>query len=410
MSIYSIKNNLLCALLFTPPVALAEPTALIEDVLVTGVYSPVPLSEMSGSVTVLDAELLKATNKRTIADALRAVPGLLIEKQGGAGGLTAVSIRGGEANFTLVLVDGVQINDPTNTRRGSFDFGNIEIGNIERIEVVRGPQSALYGSDALSGVINIITRGATSGRRQQLTGEWGEDGHRRYRLAATGTAQDFSYSMHVSRNESGEVVKGSTRDNDEYNLALNWSPGPAHQLNMQLRYLDGERTSFPEQSGGPEFAVITELDNSDYTDKTLSVRWKWRILPKWRSELKVSRLDRDENYSSPGIFPFYEVPPQAARTKFTREQLQWVNSISLGDNYHFDVGADYRQESGDSGGWLDFGYIALPTNFQLDRNTSGMFLGAHAQLLPGLMLQGSVRHDQPDGFDAETTVNIGTKY
>ena len=121
----------------------------IEDVLVTGTLAP--QLALTSSVSVLDTEQILALNKTTVADLLKTLPGLLVEKQGGPGGLTAVSIRGGESNFTLVLIDGVAVNDPTNFRGGGFDFANLNPNMVDRIEVVRGAQSAIYGSDALVG-------------------------------------------------------------------------------------------------------------------------------------------------------------------------------------------------------------------------------------------------------------------
>ena len=90
------------------------PNAALEDVLVTGTFAPQPA--LTSSVSVLDAQQIQALNKTTVADLLKTLPGLLVEQQGGPGGLTAVSIRGGESNFTLVLVDGVAVNDPSNFR------------------------------------------------------------------------------------------------------------------------------------------------------------------------------------------------------------------------------------------------------------------------------------------------------
>ncbi len=97
--------------------------AALENVFVTGTLAP--REALTASVSVLDARQIAALNKTTVADLLRTLPGLLVEQQGGPGGLTSVSIRGGESNFTQVLVDGVAVNDPTNVRGGSFDFGNL---------------------------------------------------------------------------------------------------------------------------------------------------------------------------------------------------------------------------------------------------------------------------------------------
>ena len=127
------------------------PREEIETVVVTGSYAPLPAADLPAVVSVLDRDMLSALNKRSVAEVLRTVPGLLVEEQGGAGGLTAVSIRGGESNFTLVMVDGVALNDPTNSRGGGYDFNNLDPATVERIEVVRGSQSAIYGSDAPGG-------------------------------------------------------------------------------------------------------------------------------------------------------------------------------------------------------------------------------------------------------------------
>lgn len=249
----------------------------LENILVTGSHMQVATKDLSSSVSILDDDFLRATNKRNVLDVLRTVPGLLVEELGGPGGLTAISVRGGESNFTLVLVDGVQLNDPTNTRGGSFDFSNIDMASIERIEIVRGPQSALYGSDALAGVINIITRRSSETHQQRVTAEWGEDEYRHVAAGATGSFGDLGYSVQLSKRDSGEPVEGSERDNEEAMVGLDWSPSEGHELQIDYRYLDGERSTFPEQSGGPEFAVIRNLDQNSYTDETLAASWGWQV-------------------------------------------------------------------------------------------------------------------------------------
>ncbi len=173
----------------------AAPDPALENVLVTGTLAP--QEALTSSVSVLDAQQIKALNKTTLADVLRTLPGLSVEQQGGPGGLTAVSIRGGESNFTLVLVDGVAVNDPTNSRGGSFDFANLNPNMVDRIEVVRGAQSAIYGSDALAGVINIITRRPQAGHHQEVYAEWGEHDYSDVGVSALGSAGDFNYTLAV---------------------------------------------------------------------------------------------------------------------------------------------------------------------------------------------------------------------
>lgn len=389
-------------------VVTAGPQEAVENVLVTGSYAP--QTALTASVSVIDATQIEALNKRTLAGLLKTLPGVLVEEQGGPGGLTAVSIRGGESNFTLVLLDGVPVNDPTNFRGGGFDFANLNSALVERIEVVRGAQSAIYGSDALAGVINIITRRAQEGHSQQVYAETGEDDFYTVRASALGRQDNFDYTVELASRDDGDAVPGSERKTDSVNLRLGWQPTEKHSLAVAYRYLDGNRSSYPEQGGGPEYALSDALDDSDYDDQVLSLAWKFRISDGWRSSLTASRFEHEENYSSPGIPPFIEVPPNAADTDFTRDQVQWVNTLQIAENYALNVGADYRHEDGESRGYLEFFGDRNATDFDLDRDTTGVFADITATPLAALLLHASVRRDDPDGFDDETSWQAGAKY
>jgi outer membrane cobalamin receptor len=146
----SATSSMLLLFSLGMPLPVQAGAPALENMLVTGSYSQ--RTATTASVSVLESDEIRSLAKRSVADLLKTLPGLLVEEQGGPGGLTAVSIRGGEANFTLVLLDGVPINDPTNTRGGGFDFANLNATLVERIEVVRGTQSAIYGSDAVAGL------------------------------------------------------------------------------------------------------------------------------------------------------------------------------------------------------------------------------------------------------------------
>ena len=120
-----------------------------------GTIGGVPAYTVGNAVTVVTGEELRAQQVRHAAEALRSLPGVAVSRSGGFGNLTQVRIRGAEGNHTLVLIDGIEAN---NTADGEFDFSNLSAEDIERIEVIRGPMSGLYGSNAVGGVINIITR------------------------------------------------------------------------------------------------------------------------------------------------------------------------------------------------------------------------------------------------------------
>ncbi len=383
-------------------------TPAIEDVLVTGTL--VPQEALTASVSVLDARQIQALNKTSVADLLKTLPGLLVEEQGGPGGLTAVSIRGGEANFTLVLVDGVAVNDPTNFRGGSFDFSNLDPSTVDRIEVVRGAQSAIYGSDALAGAINIITRRAPDGHHQQARAEWGQDDYADYGASALGREGALDYAVELAHRDDGEPVPGSTRNSDNANLRLRWELSDTQRLRFGYRYLDGDRGSYPEQSGGDQFALFDALDESNYTQAIYSLDWRAQVSTQWHSTVTASRFDQEELYRSPGIPPYFEVPPNAADTDFTRDQLRWINTWQIAPEVEANIGADARRDDGQSTGYVEFFGARSPTDFALQRDTRGAFVDVSATPLDALLLHTSLRYDDPEDFSSETSAQAGVKY
>ncbi|MFV0278289.1 MAG: TonB-dependent receptor plug domain-containing protein [Parahaliea sp.] len=390
------------------PMAKGEQVGL-ETVVVTGTYMPRAVDELTATTTVLDTQQLRQLNKRQLADVLRSVPGLLVEEQGGAGGLSAVSVRGGEANFTQVLLDGVPLNDPTNSRGGSYDLSQISSAAIERIEIVRGPQSAVYGSDALAGVINIISRDPGTVPAPQLRVELGDSGYRDYRFAAGADLAGLGVALDLGQRDGGDWVAGSERNLHNAGLHLRWRAGEAHSLSAQLRYLKGERSSYPEQSGGPRYAGSEALDRADYRDTSAALSWDAQLGGRWHSRLSGSRFEHREDYASPGIAPYQAVPPSTAETVFERRQLSWVNALDMGEHVQLNLGADYRDERGRSRGYLDYGF-PLPTDFRLSRHTVGTFADLHLQLGERWWLQASARRDRPQDFDGETTLRFGARY
>ncbi|WP_439572949.1 TonB-dependent receptor plug domain-containing protein [Phreatobacter sp.] len=151
----SAASLILC--LGAPPALAQGQTTTLPEVVITATRTEEDASRTGTAVTVLRAEQIQRSNPGSVVDVLRGVPGLDITENGGPGGSTAVRLRGANPGQTLVLIDGQRANDPGQAS-GEFNFAMLAPGLIERIEVLRGPQSALYGSDAIGGVINIITR------------------------------------------------------------------------------------------------------------------------------------------------------------------------------------------------------------------------------------------------------------
>jgi vitamin B12 transporter len=159
---------LLTALSSAPVLAQAVP----ETIVVTATRTPQPLNRVGQSITVLDSVEIDHRQTANVVDLLRTVPGVTVTRNGGIGGTAGVFIRGAETDQTVTLIDGVKINDPA-APGGGFNFGNLLTGNIARIEVLRSAQSVLWGSQAIGGVVNIITRPPTEAIAANLRGEYG---------------------------------------------------------------------------------------------------------------------------------------------------------------------------------------------------------------------------------------------
>ena len=145
------------------------------EVVVTADREPEPISRTGSSISVVKGETLATSNPGSLVDALRTVPGLDISESGGPGSTTNIRLRGANTGQTLVMIDGIRINDPT-AASGDFDFAMFAPSAIERIEVLKGPQSALYGSDAMGGVVNIITKKGTGPAQFNVRTEAGSYG------------------------------------------------------------------------------------------------------------------------------------------------------------------------------------------------------------------------------------------
>lgn len=171
------------------------------DFVVTPTRTPTPIARAGSAVTVIGAEEIARANPRDVSDLLRRVPGVTVTQAGGAGATQTVRMRGQDSRHTLVLVDGIRVNDPS-TPTGEFDFASLVLSDVERIEVLRGPQSALYGSDAVGGVINIITRKGQGAPKGALSVEGGSYGTRAGRANVSGSYGRLSYSFGLSGYET----------------------------------------------------------------------------------------------------------------------------------------------------------------------------------------------------------------
>lgn len=227
-----------------PPTA--RDTTTLRAVVVTATRLPVEASLAPASVTLIAGDDLTARGIRTVADALAGVPGLAVVRSGSFGATTSVFARGGNSNYVKVLVDGVAVNNPG----GSFDFATLTTDNVERIEIVRGPASVVYGSDAVAGVIQIFTRrgsGRMTGSAEVRAGSYGT-------IEASADARGGGTSTAYSIGAAARETDGTLPFNNGYrshvgSARLGLAPWRAGAIDLTARHTDGTY-HFPTDGAG----------------------------------------------------------------------------------------------------------------------------------------------------------------
>ena len=236
-----------------------------ESIVVSAAQIETPLENVIGSVTVITSAQLRDRQVESFGDALRTVPGLTVSRSGGRGALTSMFPRGGESDFTLVLVDGVRMN----AFGGGLDLTLMDVGNIERIEFVPGPQSALYGADAIGGVVQVITK--SGGRRPGGDGLLEAGSQRSSRAVAntSGSAGAFTWGGSVERGESrgftglapasGERVSNDDNWHRQLTTTLGWQTRSGATIRGSARSFDNER-GFPGPYGSNPIGAFPGVD------------------------------------------------------------------------------------------------------------------------------------------------------
>jgi vitamin B12 transporter len=166
----------------------------LPDIVVTAGRAPEPIGSTGSAISVISGDTLTTSNPASLTDALRSVPGLMVTQAGGPAGTTGVMLRGANTGQTLVLIDGIRVNDPSGAA-GDFNFALVAPGTVDRVEVLRGPQSALYGSDAMGGVINIITKKGGGPAQYSIRTEGGSYGTASTTASMSGSSGAWNYAV-----------------------------------------------------------------------------------------------------------------------------------------------------------------------------------------------------------------------
>jgi iron complex outermembrane receptor protein/vitamin B12 transporter len=365
-------------------------------------------------VTVLSRDQIAAQQAESVSALLRQVPGLHIDQAGGRGSVSSVYLRGGDPNFTVVLIDGIKVNDPTNSRGGSFDFSTLSTDNIERLEIGRGPLSALYGSDAMSGAINIVTRRGGPQAVRSVDGTGGRFGYARTLVQAHGMLGVMDYALSGSYLDHGTPVEGSGLVNKTVHASLGLPISDAVDWRWVLRYADSRSTAFPDDSGGPRLAVRRDVEERQTHELTLGMALTHALDAWWEERFQIGIYNRQEGLHSPGVAPGVRdsigIPPSIIDNTFWRYELTWQHRFLVAQGIRPALGVQTQFEEGASIGSLEVGGGLFPTSFKLSRTIWAPFLEVQLALWPGLLVQSGVRLDLPEGFDAALSPRLGASY
>ena len=363
-----------------------------EEIIVTGTRFATPLDQLGRSVTVVTAADIEIRQQRFLYDALNAVPGVQIIRSGSFGALSTVSLRGLPSDQTLVVQDGVVLNDPASFGN-SFNFASFDTADVERIEVLRGAQSTLYGSDAIGGVINIVTKDGREGFGGDAFVEGGSFGTFRGAASLLGGNETASGRVTVSGIttrgfSSADEANGNTEDDGFDNITVSskgrFQPASSLVLEGVVRYQDSEsefddfsvdadRVSNTEELSIAGFATHTALDG------------------KLENRFSISYLSSDDVNLSDGVVTFDALGTRISyEYQATARPAEWISIIA---------GAEYDAQESEVA-------VGFGGNQEIE-TTSGFGL-VRLQPLPFITLNAGVRHDASPDFSDETTFSVSS--
>jgi len=356
-------------------------------------------TETGTAVTVFDAEYIEKKQAKTVAEVLQNAPGVAVSSNGGIGQTTSVFIRGASSTNTVVVIDGVKVTDQSSSG-GGFNFANLTTDGIERIEVIRGSQSALWGSDALGGVINITTKKGTEGVHTSANIEFGPDNYAKQSVNINGANKKAHYSLSASHlSTDGDSAKTGTADDpddDGYvNRLISLKGGyqftPLFSVDAVGRYSDSENDY-------DAYGYVEGQDNTVYGTNTThlaKINTHLNLLDnRWNNRLSFSYSDTtSENFDPNGWSGTY--------------------SENSGETYKGELQSDYLLTTGDSkhrftvAGEIQKDYFNAWSVADEQKMDSSAVIGEyHLDWNSKLFFTGSARHDFNSQFDDTSTYKL----
>ena len=402
------KINLACVALGAAALVSAagaqEQPIVLPQIVVSATTVPTPSSEIANSMTVITGEQLEREQRRTVADALNAVPGVQVVQNGSPGAQTSVFIRGTNSNHVKVFIDGIDVSDASNPN-GAFDFAHLQTADIEKIEVLRGPQSGLYGASAIGGVISITTKKGSGPANVSGFVEGGSFGTFNQSVGVRGSQDRFNYAFNVAhfRYENqpvtpaymvppGGQAKGNAYDNKTYSTRLGYDVSDDLSVNLYGRYTDAllhYSDDDPNASPGATFATQSVYKNFDFYGRAEAV---WKALD---GRLVNTLAVNDTHYARSNADPAPNAP-----TAFdsSMQKYEWHGAFTVLPGQVLVAGLERQNERADS------------DNVDAKTGDQAGFLEVQSEIARRFFFVANIRHDSDDAFGGHNTWRVAPAF
>ena len=386
----------------------------LSEVVVSATRTQTSTLELANSVTVIDSAEIANRNSSNVFDLLKNEYGVSYTRQGGPGTLSNINIRGGNSSYTLVLVDGIEVNlnnDPSNF----YDFASLSTDNVQSIEILRGPQSTLYGSNSLAGVINVITKKGIGKPSFSLLSEAGSYKTFKNTLGMNGNVSNFNYSVTLSRAESegfsaasekyGNTEKDGYRK-DNISARLGYDFTETAQLNLLMSY-NNSKSDYDQTAGkfGDDPTYIFNQEEFSFRGEG-----KFDLLDgKWNQKIGASIFRNVRKYN----FDYSKFNAAASNSSYDGRKIKidWQNNFNLLENHLLTFGIENISEAAVS----EYFYFSQFFNYeslfpQKKSNTFGAYLQDQLKIGQSFFSTLGVRFDNHDKFGSVFTYRFAPAY
>jgi len=380
----------------------------MENILVSASLLPITINRSANAITIIDRNEINNRAVVSASDLLRDVAGLAVSRSGAQGSQTQIRMRGGEANHLLVLVDGVEANNPAQS--DEFNWGTLVAAHIERIEIIRGPQSSMLGSDAMAGVVNIITRSTDQPLSANAFFETGGFNTQNNGISIGFKDGGFDMRLGVSDLQTdGENISRSGSEKDGYeNTNLNLKSGWRASDQLRLTFVARQSDGMNEYDADSDFdSLIDDQDNvSKFRSATMQLKADYSSFNgHWQHQLSMAQStnkNAEFNQRTPGTV-----------TDSNKDQYRLVSSLLWDElNHRLSLLIEREEEEFQQRGPInDYGVFGIyDPNQSRSRDTDSLALEYRADISEKLTLAVSTRHDDNSEFNSSDTSRVEAIY